>query len=548
MRTICFVLKMFIPDDVFPKPLNARQFMDASTPGKPLWPKLSAFFAANETISLVETKEPPDKSFRAFVTDLSVKRSSGIHELKFSDAEYDAEFMVQLAILFESREITVLSITNRATESGAATLASLLPSCTGFQNLRELTLVGCPLIEARAFIGPLPKLRTFTAEDPGLDIGLFLAQFCACQSSELEELTLLAGRVASPLPLEGSFPSRLTKLSIPDARWDGGNMCRFFAIIARRTGDRLLTLNVARAKQAADQWAAFDHFLRDYKFDGIEALVFDGNNIGNGFRELLDQSTNLQTLSLNACAVESPITHGLIAQAIAVSKTLHNLLLQGTSAQNYKAVMEKYIDAVLENSSLKYFDISGNRIGNDVLDMLKGIFQKHPKIREVLFDLNGVTDLDKLYAVYGVAGSVGRRIFLRFPNQDIEKLKNAGKIKDAEIHRMRNRCAEALRKSVRGRGKEGNDDNEEPQKSSRVLKPGEFLDLLVTIGGTTTQQEAEEIPPEIRDIVEKQNGEFIGDAQWIRATADAVGTPEELPEIAAFQEAATFEALLAQIA
>jgi hypothetical protein len=83
--------------------------------------------------------------------------------------------------------------------------------------LRESRLVGYSLIEAKAFLRPLPRLRTFTAHDESIDVGRFLAQFSECSKSELEELTLLGGRVLSPLPPHGALPARLAILVIPQA-------------------------------------------------------------------------------------------------------------------------------------------------------------------------------------------------------------------------------------------------------------------------------------------------------------------------------------------
>jgi hypothetical protein len=536
-----------ILDAIMVMPEVHRLIVPASTPGKPLWPKLSQFFAANETVGLVETKEPPDKSFRDFVKYLSVKRASGIHELKFSDAEYDEEFMVQLAILFESREITVLSITNRATDGAAVTLAQLVPTCAGFQNLRELTLVGCPRVEANFFIAPLPKLRTFTAQDPKLDIGLFLSQFCGCTNSELESLTLISGHAISPIPLEGALPSRLTKLFLPYVQWDNDNLARLFGIIAHRSSDTLLTLDVGRAQLTGAQWDAFDVFLRDYKCKRLLGLVFDGNCIGSGFSGLLENSTSLQTLFINSCVFDGPEAHAHVAHWIGVTKSLHQLSLQGDEHQTYREVMDKYIEGVLENKSLRVLDITGNRIGNEVLGYLMSIWQNHRKMKEILFDRNDVTDLEKIIPLYEAAANCGRRICLRFPNDDFHKLTEAGVIGEMDVRKLKAQCAAVLRKKQRGRG-QGSDDEggEDGSKKAVALKPGEFLDLLVKVGGPAQPSEVT-LGADLQDIIDKQNTEYIGDAQWIRATADAAGPPEETPELAVMTEMCSLEALLAQI-
>jgi hypothetical protein len=518
-------------DAIMVMPEVHRLIVPASIPGRPLWPKLSKFFAVNETISIVETKEPPDKSFRDFVRDLSGKRSSGIHELKFSDAEYDAEFMVQLAILFESREISLLSITNGATETGILTLAALLPSCVGFQNLRELTLVGCPALEARAFLQPLPKLRTFTADDRTLDAGRFLSQFCCCENSELEELTLLRGAVLSPLPQNGSFPDHLTRLVLPDVPWSGNNLSLLFAILARRTGERPIFINIARAKMADEQWLEFDVFLQDFTFAGLQGLVFDNNRVGCGLPHLLSQSTDLQTLSINGCIVE-PSAHSLIARAIATSRTLHQLTIEGGKEQAYRNFIEVYAEAILENKSLRCLSIAGNRIGDRVVEFLKEVFERHPRLREVLFDKNGVTDLENMRSLYDLAGQVDRRVFLRFPNDDVDKLKCAGQIAEHDVHKLRLQCADALRRRAKFARVADDEDLSDGGTRETALKTGEFLEILVP-----THRGAGEgvLPSELQDMVDEQNMEYIGDGKWAAETdpGDSWDNDRELPPLVA---------------
>jgi hypothetical protein len=516
-----------ILDAIMVMPEVRRLIVPASTPGSPLWPKLSKFFAANETVSLVETKEPPDHTFRNFVRELSGKRSSGIHELKFSDAEYDAEFMVQLAILFESREITVLSVTNRATASGVLTLAAMLPSCVGFQNLRELTLAGCPMVPAKALLGPLPKLRTFTADDKSLDIGEFLAQFCECADSELEELTLLGGRVASLLPQSGVFPSHLARLTIPEAVWEGDNFSRLFAIIGRAS----LSLNVSRANLTESQWETFDEFLLGSSAMGLTGLIFDGNRVGLGLAALLAQCEDLQALSLNACAVDVKANTG-IAAAIAASTTLHHLSIQGTRRDSYRNVMHVYAAAFLENKSLRALDVCGNGMGNAVLEMLVALYQKHPKIGELIFDHNGITDLDALRKLYEGAGQVERRIIVRFPSEDIERLRARGQIADMDIHRLRMQCADALRRKAR-KPRDQSSVDEDRGRRAPAMRPGEFLEMLVRGKGI--------LAADVKDIVEHQIEEWIGDQAWAMATA--IEIEDEKGEAVELVDAVQIEAL-----
>jgi hypothetical protein len=521
-----------ILDAIMVMPEARRLIVPASTPGSPLWPKLSKFFAVNETISQVETKEPPDTSFRAFVRELSGKRASGIHELKFSDAEYDAEFMVQLAILFESREITVLSVTNRATETGVVTLAALLPSCQGFQNLRELTLVGCPLVQAKAFLGPLPKLRTLSVDEKSLDIGEFIAQFCECANSELLELTLLSGHVTSPIPYDRTLPSCLVKLAIPDVVWSGTNLSGLFSVIANRGDGSVLQLNVARAAMDDDQWGRFDAFLQEFRFGGFAGLVFDGNHVGPGFAGLLARCENLAFLSLNACEISQPETHRIIAESIAGSKTLHNLSIQGRRHESYRNFIEIYISAVLQNKSLRVFDISGNRIGNAVLGILGPIFHQHSKLSEVLFDRNGVTDLEGLQKLYEEAGRVDRRILIRFPNEDVERLRAAGQIAEIDVHKLRVQCADAVRRRVKNaRGHTSVDEDGEPR--GPTMRPGEFLEMLVRgmKGG---------FPADVADVVHGQIAAWIADEEWAKSTAVTFLDDDKGGEIA---ESVTLEAL-----
>jgi hypothetical protein len=126
-------------------------------------------------------------------------------------------------------------------------------------------------------------------------------------------------------------------------------------------------------------------------------------------------------------------------------------------------------------------------------------------------------------------------------------LKQAGKITDQDIAKLRHNCAHLLRRTNPGKGHDSDGEGDGGAKGGPVeLKPGEFLDLLVRSGPTPPPQ-ATELLGELNDMVEKLNTDFIADAQWIRATAEAAGPPDETPELSVFTAACTLDALLAQI-
>jgi hypothetical protein len=224
----------------------------------------------------------------------------------------------------------------------------------------------------------------------------------------------------------------------------------------------------------------------------------------------------LQTLSLNGCVVD-PSAHSQIARAIAASRTLHQLNIEGGKEQAYRSYIEAYVDAILENKSLRCLSIVGNRIGNKVLDFLQQVYERHPRLREVLFDRNGVTDLESMRRLYDLAGQVDRRVFLRFPNDDVDKLKNAGQIAEHDVYRLRLQCADALRRRAKFARVIAADDEDLSDGGGRetALKTGEFLEILVP-----THRGAGEgvLPSELQDMVDEQNREYIGDAKWAAET------------------------------
>jgi hypothetical protein len=341
-----------------------------------------------------------------------------------------------------------------------------------------------------------------------MDVGQFLAQFCECTNSELEELTLLGGRVTSALPPDGVFPAHLARLIVLEAQWSGANLCTLFTIISRRSGDSALFLNVAQAGMTHDQWRSFNTFLQGFKFGGLGALVFDGNRIGTGLAALLAQCENLQTLSLNACSVDDPLAHSLIAASIATSKTLHNLLLQGGERDSYRASIETYFAAIRENKSLRFLDISGNAIGDHVLDLLTPVFQYHPKIGEVLFDHNCITKLEALRGMYEIAGQTERRVFVRFPNNDVNRLRELGQIAEVDVHKLRLQCADTLRRRVKRPREHGSVDDDGARRGW-AGRPGEFLAGLVSNGNT--------FPSEVQEVVDRQVTDWISDVEWVRS-------------------------------
>jgi hypothetical protein len=91
--------------------------------------------------------------------------NSALEDVTFCDAEFDASFMVQFAIMIECCLIKRLSFENHLTPKARTVLANLITSVRGFQHLRGLRLVGCPALTPAGVLASLPSLRYWYWDD-----------------------------------------------------------------------------------------------------------------------------------------------------------------------------------------------------------------------------------------------------------------------------------------------------------------------------------------------------------------------------------------------
>jgi hypothetical protein len=198
------------------------------------------------------------------------------------------------------------------------------------------------------------------------------------------------------------------------------------------------------------------------------------------------------------------------------------------------------MSAILENESLPCIDIFGNRVGNSVLELLQSVFDNHPKITEALFEQNAVINLDALPRLYNSVGQIDRRILVRFPGDDLEHLRANEKIADGDIPRLRMQCADALRRKMKRREQVTADDD--PAKKAQLIKPGEFLEALVS------GKVADGVFPEgVKELVDQQNAQWIGDEEWLNAAANGFRLKENDDPVVGIAQKLDIAALFSEI-
>jgi hypothetical protein len=350
-----------------------------------------------------------------------------------------------------------------------------------------------------------------------------------------------SGRTISPLTADASFPVSVSKLSLIGIEWCDDNFKHLFTVLSNKSNfKQMFTLDVARAKLSPDQWRALDQFLIGFKFDGLRAISWDGNRIGQGICDLVGQNLSLRSLSLSGCPIDWPMAVTRICKFITISRGLLNLFIAGSKIDNYHDHLERFFNAILENRSIRSLDVCGNHYGDGILALLKRLFGTHQKICEVFFDGNGVTDLDAVRGLYEVAGLIERRISLRFPGEDVERLRASGRINEQELHRLRIQCSDALRRSRKlskasPAWSNESDDNIsdgalvgaiEGAAAVAVHEEGEFIELIVRRSGMS-EGEGQTLPPELQEILDRQNDDYVQDDQWEAFMDDIPDVPVE---------------------
>jgi hypothetical protein len=157
------------------------------------WPLLKGLFGNVSGTSALEVNHPPDAAFVQFVKFGSTHKTGPMRRLTFCGSDFDASFMVQLAILIETNTVNSLAFLNRVTHDGIRVISEMvgdklkilipfpLPSRSGprwrsnfFSPRNFLVLV---YILFNTWSDKMPCIRTGLVNQGGLCWSL-LSNFC----------------------------------------------------------------------------------------------------------------------------------------------------------------------------------------------------------------------------------------------------------------------------------------------------------------------------------------------------------------------------------
>jgi hypothetical protein len=343
-----------------------------------------------------------------------------------------------------------------------------------------------------------------------VDVGLFMNELCRLQTSELEEIVLKNGNALIPIESGLMLPPKLSTLTVVGIAWEPGTLESFLSLCAYGNhGHRPLSLDISDASLPESGWPSVDRLLGVLPLDSLVSLAWDCNPIGEGFAAILGRNPSLAALSINCCP-HVPEVIGPLSYFVQHSTLLTGLSLNGNRTANFRSGMEEIMIGIYHNDSLVALDVSGNRVGDNILVMVGSLVLNHPTLSRIALDGNDITSREDIAVLFDMMLDHPRRIQLQFPQADLEQQWTLGAITQKEIELLRDECLACLKPEV------CETVEERPDEGSLVATvPLDIPSLF--LGGNNAFLDTL-LPEAIQSIVRSVGEAYVSDSLWERVS------------------------------
>ncbi|OHT02693.1 hypothetical protein TRFO_30134 [Tritrichomonas foetus] len=431
-----YQLTDIILDSIFALP-NIKRIIIPNPPSSTnsYWPFISKFIATNRTVTTLEIYEPYNPSyFKDFVDSFTQNKMCKINRIGFYNGKFDANFVVQLAVILESHPFIQIALNKGLTQDGFHVLVPMLNSVLGFQSLHNVSMTGSNFLNMNAIVQSLKNVRVFNFSDCELDIAAVLSVFAQNPDSKAKEICLSGNICNSAVPDEINFPPNIIKLTLDCVKWSSNSIINLFKFFSRRTnmnmnnnvklnnGQQLLSLDISKANMTPKQWNKFDAFLRTFDCNFLLSILFDQNPVGSGFLSCMNRISTLQNVSLNGCFSNGDPMIDSFSDAIAENQSIIKLSVKGIGVNVLAESCTTVLNGLCRNAHLRTVDLSGNSAGNEFCPELLKTLMDNYTITEVFIDGNNVNDPDAYKSMLTELIRVKRCVHINIPTKDLEEM------------------------------------------------------------------------------------------------------------------------------
>ncbi|OHT03185.1 hypothetical protein TRFO_06874 [Tritrichomonas foetus] len=521
-------------------------------PKQPYWEFLANFLRTNRTITSLEIYDDPNHpKFKDFYESFAINPNNQIDDISFNNGKFNQMFVVNLAIILESKCFHRLILNNGVTADGFQIMASMMPNVKGFKSLVAFQLSQCRSIQPNTIISNLPQLTVLRLEDCNIEVADVFIALNDLPESHIRELNLGKNRLTVSLDSNLKLPKDLKILNLDNLTIENNALLFLIYLLSQEISrENKLILSICRLKMSNEQWDELNTYLYSI-YILMNTLLFDQNRIGNGFITFFEKC-NLQKLSVKGClATGDPILTSFTT-SIQKNTTIKELNIGGAEGCFLGDSLPNLLNVIIENQSITSLDISGNMTGITIYDSVLNLLEKNPRIKEISLDGNNHTNGDAIKQFYSNVRQFKRRVFVQTPINDITAMKNAKLLNERDINELwviikqfqNNRDCKAinnsqgrpfsfnssvipnpltapsstnikLNKKVRFNP---NSNQNQPSNNHHNMAANERRALPVF--DEREKQLDPEIPPEVHALNDRVNEEYVNDQQWISIIDD----------------------------
>lgn len=487
------------------------------------WPFMSKFVAQNRTVSSLEIQDPYNPSlFKEFVDGISHNKFSRISKISLFNGSFDANFVVQLAIILEAHPFSQIGLFKGLTQDGFQVLLPMLSTVKGFQSLSTISLTGSRYLNVSCIINSLKKIKSFCFNDCELDVSVVLSIFAQNSDSMAKEINLSNNICITSIADELNFPPKITVLRLDGVKWSGSSIISVFKFISRRSTiatsnvnfvnngnanaqqNSTLSLDISKANMTPKQWNKFDSFLRSFELNFLSQFYFDQNPVGSGFLSFMNGNPSLQTISLCGCFSSGDPMIDSFADSISDNVSITKLLLRGIEVNILADSISTVLAGISKNKHLQIVDLSGNAAGNDLCRELQKTLMDNYTLTNVSIDNNNLNDVSALTNLLTELIRVRRAVKINVPQKDLAELAPS----KSALRKGQEKDVSELVKLFSILDEQAKNEDTMPITASEMdtIRTGEFNFPIV---GETGEKETVHFV-----LDERVNEEYVSDLQW----------------------------------
>ncbi|OHT08059.1 hypothetical protein TRFO_23600 [Tritrichomonas foetus] len=390
---------------------------------------LEKFIPFYSNISSLIINEPIDQGVFHFLNHMTQFPTISIKKIQFNNCLITPNLIESLTLFFQKHKVA-FHLVNCEVLQSEQQLYSIIQSTTNLNefsassvwfnenfklqsahNLTSLSLRGCCI-----YIHDL--LSTLSEKTPFLEYLDLSRNVCTRDFSSLV-----------------SLPPKLTQIYLNQVQWTPSNF--YYVFKAACSLETSLTLSMASG-YFLQRKNAFEEFysMFDMGESNLYAFYWNNNSIRSVLLMFLMRCQNLMFLSIAGCKIKRHVSKTL-HRLIEGHKTLMTVDLHGTQKATYTAFLPKFFSWMKKSRNIRRLDISKNSLDALCLSRLAELVTINTKLKQLMITDLDIDDYSSFQPLVEALKERKHVIYVKFPENDLKKLKDKGLITNELINEIR---------------------------------------------------------------------------------------------------------------